>query len=92
MKLKNLYNEILKETRLDIKWIVGYVDSYGKIHYKVIYKNDVLDSHNQIWPGPKHGKWRWMPSNPNHINTYGEEIDFDVEDKIWSIIDNYKTS
>lgn len=80
---------LLQETK-DIKWILGYVDGYGKIHYKVVKKNDTIDSHNQIWPGPKHGKWRWIASDPKHLNTYGEDLNDDVEDKIWRIIDKHK--
>ena len=71
----------------NIKWIVGYVDEYGKINFKVVKMNDKIDNHNQIWPGPKHGKWRWDPTNSNHLNSYGEPLDFDDEERIWKIID-----
>jgi hypothetical protein len=86
IKLKDLLVE-----GSNLKWILGYVDSYGKVHYKVVGKDDSIDSHNQIWPGPKHGKWRWMPGNPSHLNTYGEELSFEDEDRIWKIIDKYKS-
>lgn len=86
IKLKHLFFE-----GINLKWILGYVDSYGKVHYKVVGKDDSIDSHNQIWPGPKHGKWRWMPGNKSHLNTYGEELSFEDEDRIWKIIDKYKS-
>lgn len=85
IKLKSLLPE-----SVDIKWIVGYVDACGKVHYKVVRRNDSIDSHNTIWPGPKHGKWRWIPSDPNHLNTYSEELDGDAEDTIWRIIDRFR--
>ena len=71
---------------MKIKWIVGYVDGYGAIHYKVVKIGDSIDSHNQIWPGPKHSKWRWMPDKPNHLNTYSEELCPDDEDRVWDLI------
>lgn len=73
-----------------IKWIVGYIDGYGKVHYKVVKSNDPIDSHNLIWPGPKHSKWRWVPSQPNYINKYGEELNPEYEDVIWNVIDKFK--
>jgi len=72
-----------------IKWIVGYVDSYGSVFYKVIYNGDKLDSHNQLWANAHHGKWRWVPSSPKHLNTYNETIDDDSLDRIWNIINKY---
>lgn len=72
-----------------IKWIVGYVDSYGAIHHKVVYVNDTMDSHNQIWTGPKHTKWRWMPNKPYHLNTYGEELCPEDEDAVWNLIEKF---
>jgi hypothetical protein len=73
-----------------IKWIVGIVDNYGKIHHKVVQLNDPIDSHNQIWPLAHHGKWRWMPSKPTQINTYNEQVDEDAIDAIWQLIDRYR--
>jgi hypothetical protein len=70
-----------------IKWILGYVDNYGCIHFKVVKHNDRLDSHNAIWPGPRQNKWRWVPEKSKHLNTYSEPLDFEAEDKIWEIID-----
>ena len=72
---------------MKIKWIVGYVDSYGAIHHATVNFEDSIDSHNQIWPGPKQRKWRWIPETPNHLNTYGEELDPEEEDKVWQLID-----
>lgn len=74
---------------IGIKWIVGYVDSYGKVHHKVVKFGDPMDSHNKLWPSIHHNKWRWVPTNPNHLNTYGETLDDDSIDKIWQIIDWY---
>ena len=90
VKLINSQSKSLLPESVDIKWIVGYVDAYGKVHYKVVRRNDSIDSHNAIWPGPKHGKWRWVPSDPNHLNTYSEELDGDDEDAIWRIIDRFR--
>ena len=70
----------------DIKWIIGYVDNYGAVHSKVVSKSDPIDSHNSVWPGPKQRKWRWIPTDPKSLNTYGDEFDFEVEDKIWELI------
>ena len=75
---------------LDLKWIVGYIDNYGAVHHKAVKIGDSVDSHNQIWPGPRQQKWRWVPSDPHHINTYGNDLDVDDEDKIWRIIDRYR--
>ena len=86
IKLKQLLNE----TDSNIKWIIGYVDTYGKVHYKVIKINDDLDSHNHFWPTIHHNKWRWKPSSPTHLNTYLEKLDDDSIDRIWQIIDKYK--
>ena len=72
---------------MKIKWIVGYVDSHGAVHYKKVNVGDLIDSHNQIWPGPKQTKWRWIPSFPKHLNTYGNKLDIEDEDRIWKIID-----
>lgn len=74
-----------------IKWIIGYIDSYGAIHYNVIRKNDFVDTHEKMWSGAaKMNKWRWQPSDPNHINTYGQSLDVDDADKIWNIVDKYR--
>ena len=86
IKLKDLISENI----LDLKWIVGYVDYTGKVHFKVVKKNDPMDTHNLIWPGPKHGKWRWEPNRPKHINTYNEPLNIEDEYNIWKVIDNYK--
>jgi len=69
----------------DIKLIVGYIDSYDSIHHKVVKKGDDIDTHLSIW-GVRQRKWRWMPDLPNHINTYGDELDPDLEDSIWNLI------
>jgi hypothetical protein len=74
-----------KQKPTNIKWIVGYIDSYGAIHYKVVKHGDTLDTHLGIW-GVRQRKWRWMPDSPNHINTYGDELELDLEDSIWDII------
>lgn len=67
---------------MKIKWIVGYIDNYGAIHHKVVKIGDSVDSHNQIWPGPKQVKWRWMPDKPHHLNTYGNDLCFEDEDMV----------
>jgi hypothetical protein len=87
IKLKSL---LMTENLVDIKWIVGYVDNYGHVHYKVVYRNDPKDSHELLWNSPKIGKWRWLPSDPNHLNTYGNDLDFETEDSIWRIVDKYR--
>jgi hypothetical protein len=70
-----------------IKWIVGYIDGYDAIHYKVVKIGDTVDSHNQIWPGrTKQTKWRWMPDKPYHLNTYGIDLCPEDEDKVWNLI------
>jgi len=72
-----------------IKYIIGYVDSYDHITYKIVYNGDVMDSHNQIWPNKvaAHGKFRWTPELPNALNTYNEGISDDLCFKIWDVID-----
>lgn len=82
--------DILFESISPIKWIVGIVDNYGRVHHKVVKQDDPLDSHFHLWPTVHHGKWRWMPSRPNALNTYGEPIDDDAVDSIWQIIDQYR--
>lgn len=72
-----------------MKWIVGYVDAYGCVHARVIGWDESIDSHRQIWPTVHHNKWRWIPDNPTHLNTYGEDLDEDAIDRIWRIIDTY---
>lgn len=74
-----------------IKYIIGYIDSYGKIHHHIVKQWDRLDSHNLIWPSKvaAHGKFRWDPKNPNKLNTYNEELIFEEEEKIWEIVDRY---
>ena len=86
IKLKNL----LKEINSNIKWIIGYIDGYGAVHHKVVKVGDPIDNHNIVWNGVRHNKWRWLPSEPNKINTYGEDLGFESEDKVWQIIDRYK--
>lgn len=72
---------------MSIKWIVGYIDGYDAIHYKVVKIGDTVDSHNQIWPGQtKQTKWRWMPDKPYHLNTYGIDLCPEDEDKVWNLI------
>lgn len=58
-----------------IKWILGYVDGYGKIHHKAVLFSDPIDNHTTLWGAPLHSKWRWMSSKPSEINTYGEDLD-----------------
>jgi hypothetical protein len=70
-----------------IKWIVGYIDCYDYVHYQVVKETDKLQTHNQIWPGPKHKKWRWLPEYPKSLNCYGEFLDEEDRYKIWQIID-----
>lgn len=62
-----------------IKWIIGYVDSHGAVHYHIVHHGDTIDSHVQVWPSKvsAHGKWRWDPKYPGKINTYGEDISDD---------------
>lgn len=87
IKLRNILIE-----SLNIKWILGYIDSYDKVHFKVVLSGDPVNSHNQIWPGPKQRKWRWIPTAAWDLNTYGDELDPEAEDRIWRIIDKYKKS
>ena len=82
----------MKSIDKNIIWIIGHVDSYGAIHHHIVYELGIYDSHIQCWPTVHHGKWRWKPSSPNHINTYNEELDPDSVDKIWKIIDFYKNN
>ena len=84
MTLKNVENENI--TYMKIKWIIGYIDAYGAIHYRVVKHGDSLHSHSQIWPGPKHNKWRWLPTEPRHLNTYNEDLPSDGEDAVWALI------
>lgn len=73
-----------------IKWIIGYIDSYDAVHFKVIHKKDAFDTHWLVWGGEaRHSKWRWNPNFPKHLNKYNEEIDENLEDKIWQIIEKY---
>lgn len=88
IKLKKLIFEM--DILSSIKWIIGYIDAYGKLHHRVIRNDDLIDSHNKIWPMVHHNKWRWTPSNSDHINTYGETLDDDSICRIWTIIDKYK--
>lgn len=73
----------------DIKYIIGYFDSYGDLKYHVVKMWDSMDSHLQIWPGrvAAHGKWRWDPKVPNKINTYNEDLDFEEEERVWNLVD-----
>lgn len=75
-----------------IKYIIGYIDSYGKINHKVVLQGDPIDSHMMVWPGKvaAHGKFRWSPDKPEHLNLYNEPIDDEDEWKIWDLIDKYK--
>ena len=82
--------KLLAESTNDLKWIIGYVDGYDKVHYKVVKSSDPIDSHNSVWPGPRALKWRWVPTEPNKINTYGVDFDFEAQDRIWLIIDKFK--
>lgn len=70
-----------------IRWIVGYVDSYGKVYHKVVKFGDSMDTHEKMWPTIHYNKWRWVPTNSKHINTYGIAINADSVDRIWQIID-----
>lgn len=72
---------------MNIKWIVGYVDSYGKIHHTVVHRGDNVDSHRQLYPSIHHNKWRWVPEFPKHLNTYNHELDEEVIYNIWNIIE-----
>ena len=75
---------------MNIKWILGYIDSCGAIHHKMVKIGDTVDSHNQIWVGLKHSKWRWMPDKPYHLNTYGIDLEPDDEDRVWNLITKLK--
>lgn len=72
-----------------IKWIIGYCDAYGKIHYRVVYNDDLNQTHTSVWPSKvaAHGKWRWRPEKEFTIDTYGEDIDDDIAYGIWDIIE-----
>ena len=72
-----------------IKWIVGYIDSRGAIHHTAVKMNDSVDSHRKLWPTIHHGKWRWLPTCPRDINSYGETLDDESLDRIWEIINKY---
>lgn len=74
----------------DVKWIVGYVDGYGKVHHKIVNQGDERDTHTQIWGYvARQHKWRWQPEKPLHINTYGEDMDDEYIFKIYDIIYKY---
>lgn len=73
-----------------LKWIIGYVDSYDAIHYRAIYENDKLQTHFSVWPIFCLFKWRWTPKLPAQLNTYEGEIEPEILDKIWQIIDKNK--
>lgn len=81
--------ETLKNTPT-VKWIVGYVDGYGCVHHKIVLEGDLVDSHNKIWPFVSCGKWRWMPSRPKELNTYGIDLEYEDCYRIWQVIDTYK--
>jgi hypothetical protein len=83
-----LLKDILTENS-QIKWIIGYIDGYDKVHYKVIKHGDKVDNHNMIWNGPRMKKWRWQSDEPLILNTYGNNFDDDDSDKVWTIIDRY---
>lgn len=72
----------------EIRWVIGYIDYHGSVHHHVVYHGDAQDSHNHIWASAQHGKWRWIPEDPRHINSYGEILGPEDEDKIWRIIDD----
>lgn len=86
IKLKSL----ITESSRSIKWILGYIDAYDKNHYKVVYHEDQMDSHQKIWPGKisAHGKWRWDPKLPRDIHTYNEPLTDEDKESIWNIIDS----
>ena len=73
-----------------LKWIVGYVDSYGHVEYRLVYEGDVRQKHNDFWPSKiaAHGKFRWEPSRPRHLNTYNDPLDDEYRHRIWDVIDN----
>jgi len=84
IKLKEILDQRLR-------WIVGYIDSYGAIHYQLVNKGDFPDTHLGIWgSAAKMNKWRWIPTEPNHLHTYNQPLDPEDEDKIWQIIDRYR--
>ena len=85
IKLKDL----LLTENTQIKWIVGYIDGYDKVHYKVVKHGDPRDSHNTIWNVPLMKKWRWMPSKPIEINAYGNSFDEEDSERVWNTIDRY---
>lgn len=62
-----------------IKWIIGYIDWQGTVFAHVVREGDKIDSHGQVWPNKMaaHGKWRWRPTCPYTLDTYGENIDDD---------------
>jgi hypothetical protein len=82
---------MLSTTRGKLKWVIGYIDCYDTIHHRVIYENDEIQTHADAWPGKvaAHGKWRWMPSTPSDINTYGEDVDDINIMKIFDITESY---
>ena len=85
IKLKDLLIE-----SMSFKWIIGYIDSYGKVHYKVIKHNDVKEKHSDFW-GIIPKKWRYWPSNnPNEINSYGADLDDEEIESIWNVIEKFK--
>ena len=80
----------------NIKWIIGYVDAYGKVHHYVereetsssINKKETIQ-HSSVWPTTHHKRWRWNPKMPKHINL-DSGIDEEEIDRIWQIIDKYR--
>lgn len=84
--------KIYRKSSKKIKWIIGFFDSYGHNHYKIIYNGDEKDSHNSIWPGKisAHGKWRWIPSDPSNLNTYNEDLSEEEIDSIWNLVDSFR--
>jgi hypothetical protein len=71
---------------IHLKWIIGYVDGYDHVHFKVIKSSMDKDQHQHYWEiAPR--KWRWIPLYPNNINTYGVDFDEETLDRIWNIID-----
>ena len=54
-----------------IKWIVGYVDSYGKVYHKVVKLGDPMDTHEKLWPTIHHNNGDGCLQIPNILILMG---------------------
>lgn len=61
-------------------WVLGYVDSYGAVHYELIKMDNHGCMHGHWWPGQTHKLWRFNVNQWSFEKTRETSVEMDKAD------------